>query len=156
MKKFERGAARGKPDHLELEGLTDKILGCAINVHKALGPGHVESVYHNALVVELEKRGLSVEKEKDIKVYYEGKEVGYRRIDLLVEEKVIVELKAVKDFDDAHGNQLLSYLRSTNMRVGLLLNFAAPVLKIKRLLNSRMENSPAGSGAAGGAPGRKL
>lgn len=155
MNKFKRGD-KLKPDHLELEGLTERILGCAINVHKALGAGYLESVYHNALVVELEKRGLTVEKEKDVKVYYEGQEVGYRRIDLLVEGKVIVELKAVKDFDESHGSQLLSYLRSTGMRVGLLLNFALPTLKIKRFLNSKAEVTPAGSGAAGGTPGRKL
>jgi GxxExxY protein len=156
MNKFKR-SDKPKPEHLELEGLTDRILGCAINVHKALGAGHLESVYHNALVVELERRGLKVEKEKDVKVYYEGQEVGYRRIDLLVEDKVIVELKAVKDFDDSHGNQLLSYLRSTNMRVGLLLNFAAPVLKIKRFLNSRMDHpSAAPAGRPADTHGRKL
>ncbi|PKK86433.1 MAG: GxxExxY protein [Thermoplasmata archaeon HGW-Thermoplasmata-1] len=141
MKNFKRQGAQ-KPAHLELEELTDKILGCAITVHKALGAGHIESVYHNALVVELEKRGLRIEKEKDVKVYYEGKEVGARRIDLLVEGMVVLELKAVRDFDDAHANQLLSYLRSTGMRVGLLLNFAAPTLKIKRFLNPKAAGMP--------------
>jgi len=136
MKNLKRPGSN-KPEHLELEGLTDKILGCAISVHKALGAGHMESVYHNAMVVELQRRGLKVEKEKDVKVYYEGKEVGVRRIDLLVEGMVILELKAVKEFDEAHATQLLSYLRSTGMRVGLLLNFAGPVLKIKRFLNSK-------------------
>jgi GxxExxY protein len=121
--------------NLELEKLTGKIIECAITIHKKLGPGFLESIYQAAILLELVKQGLKVETQKEIKVFYDGKEIGLHRIDLLVEEQVIIELKTVKGFDDSHLAQLLSYLKASGLKVGLLLNFAKAVLKIKRVIN---------------------
>ena len=121
--------------NLELEGLTGKIIECAITVHKKLGPGFLESIYQAALPLEIRKSGLIVEAQKGIKIFYDGKEIGCHRLDLVVDGKVIVELKTVKDFDDSHLAQLLSYLKATGLRVGLLLNFSKAVLEIKRVIN---------------------
>ena len=121
--------------NLELENLTGKIIECAITVHKKLGPGFLESIYQAAMFLELMKQGLKVEIQKEIKVFYDDKEIGLHRLDLVVERQVIVELKTVKDFDDNHMAQLLSYLNASGLKVGLLLNFAKAVLKIKRAIN---------------------
>ncbi len=120
---------------LELEGLTGKIIECAITVHKKLGPGFLESVYQSALPMELGKQGLKVEEQKEIKISYDNKEIGFHRIDLIVEKQIIVELKAVKEFDDSHLAQVISYLKAAQLKVGLLLNFSKAVLKIKRVVN---------------------
>jgi len=120
---------------LESEKLTSKIIECAITVHKKLGPGFLESIYQTALPMELSKEGLKIEAQKEIKVFYDGKEIGLHRLDLLIEGQVIVELKTVKEFNDSHTAQLFSYLKATDLRVGLLLNFANAVLKIKRVVN---------------------
>ena len=106
------------------EELTYKIRGAIFTVYKELGPGLLENIYEAALVYELEKRGLKVEQQKQIQVYYDGKvlPVDYR-IDLLVEDKVILELKSVSELKDVHFKQLLTYLRITKKRVGLLVNF---------------------------------
>ena len=106
------------------EELTYKIRGAIFAVYKELGPGLLENIYEVALVYELEKRGLKVEAQKQIQVYYDGKvlPVDYR-IDLLVEDKVILELKSVSDLKDVHFKQLLTYLRITKKRVGLLVKF---------------------------------
>ena len=121
--------------NLESEKLTEKIIECAITVHKKLGPGFMESIYQSALPMELEKQGLKVETQKEIKIYYDGKEVGLHRLDLVVKEQIIVELKTVKEFDEVHLAQVISYLKATGLKVGLLLNFAKSVLKIKRVVN---------------------
>ena len=116
------------------EELTDRIIACAIRVHKKLGPGFLESIYQTALPLELLKDGLKVETQKEIKIFYDDKEVGSHRLDLVVEGEVIVELKTVKEFDDSHLAQLRSYLKASGLKVGLLLNFAKAVLKIKRVV----------------------
>ncbi len=120
---------------LELEELTGKIILCAIEVHKKLGPGFLESIYQVALPMELVKQKLKVETQKAIKIFYEGKEIGLHRLDLVVEDQIVVELKTVKDFDESHIAQLISYLNATGLKVGLLFNFAKAVLKIKRVVN---------------------
>ena len=114
--------------------VTEKIIGCAIEVHKALGPGFKESTYENALLSELTKCGLEYEQQKPVKVTYKGMTVGRHRLDLLVEEKVVVELKAVKGLSSEDTKRLLSYLKATGIQVGLLLNFAKPIIEIKRLI----------------------
>jgi GxxExxY protein len=118
-----------------LEELTGKIISCAIEVHKKLGPGFLESVYQIALPMELVKHKLTVETQKGIKIFYDNKEIGLHRLDLVVEGQVIVELKTVKEFDDSHIAQLISYLKASGLKVGLLINFAKEVLKIKRVVN---------------------
>lgn len=121
--------------NLELEELTGRIISCAIEVHKKLGPGFLESVYQIALPMELAKNKLNVETQKGIKIFYDNKEIGLHRLDLVVEGQVIVELKTVKEFDDSHTAQLISYLKASGLKVGLLMNFAKEVLKIKRVVN---------------------
>ena len=120
---------------LELETLTGKIIECAITVHKNLGPGFLESIYQTALPMELKKNRLNVDIQKRVPVLYDGKEIGLHILDLVVEDNVIVELKAVKCFNACHMAQLLSYLKATEIKVGLLLNFSDSVLKIKRVIN---------------------
>ena len=111
--------------------LTEKIIGAAITVHKELGPGLFESVYQNCLLVELELLGLGVEKEVNLPVMYRGRQVsddGFR-LDLLVEDQVIIELKSVEKIQPVHAKQLLTYLRLAKKPLGLLINFNVPVLK---------------------------
>jgi GxxExxY protein len=120
---------------MEFEELSNKIIKSAIEVHKKLGPGFLESVYKKALIIQLKKDGLNIEVEKEIKIYYEGEEVGIYRLDLLVENEIIVELKSVKEFNDNHIAQILSYLKATGLKLGLLLNFAKATLEIKRIVN---------------------
>ena len=119
--------------------LTEKIIGAAITVHKELGPGLLESVYQNCLLVELELLGCRVEKEVKLPVMYRGRQVsddGFR-LDLLVEDQVIVELKSVEKIQPVHVKQLLTYLRLANKPLGLLINFNVPILKdgISRISN---------------------
>jgi len=114
--------------------LTDQILNAAVEVHKVLGPGYLESIYQKAMTSELKQRGLSIEEQKEITVTFKGAEVGKHRLDIVVESKVVLELKAVTAFDDIHTAQIISYLKATGFRVGLLLNFAKETLKIKRIV----------------------
>ena len=120
---------------LELKELTGKIIAASIEVHKKLGPGFLESIYQAALPIELKNRGLTVEEQKSIRIIYDGKEIGLHRLDLVIEGQVLVEIKAVSAFDDSHMAQVLSYLKATKLKVGLLINFAKGTLKIKRIVN---------------------
>ena len=111
--------------------LTSKIIECAYKVHNDLGFGFLENVYQNALLIELKKSGLQAEKEKRIQVYYDSQLVGDYMADIVVEEKVILELKSVKDLHTAHEAQLVNYLKATGLEIGLLINFGESV-KVKR------------------------
>ncbi len=118
--------------------LTEKIIGCAIEVHKILGPGLLESAYQECLYYELKNAGLKVEKEKPMPIVYKDIKLdhGYR-IDLLVENKVVVELKTVEAFTDVHLAQVLTYLKLGNYKLGLLINFHVTKLinGLKRVIN---------------------
>ena len=111
--------------------LTAKIIDCAYKVHRKLGFGFLESVYQNALVIELTKADVKVEQEKKVKVSYDGQVIGDFTADVVVEEKVILELKSVKQLHAAHEAQLINYLKATGIEVGLLINFGETV-EIKR------------------------
>ncbi len=111
--------------------LTAKIIECAYKVYNTLGYGFLESVYQNALLIELLKAGLRAEKEKKIQVYYDNQLVGDYMADIIVEDKVILELKSVKDLHPAHSAQLVNYLKATGIEVGLLINFGESV-EVKR------------------------
>jgi GxxExxY protein len=113
------------------EELTKAIIGCAFNVHNTLGAGFLEQVYENALRIELAKQGLQVKQQAPIEVYYDGQVVGCYYADLWVEDRVIVELKAVRQLSKAHEVQLVNYLTATGADTGLLLNFG-PSVQIKR------------------------
>ena len=114
--------------------ITDKIIKCAIEVHKTFGPGFVEGIYENALIYELKKNGLRVEQQKLIDVKYKGECVGEHRLDLLVEDTVIVENKTVTEFNDIHFAQILSYLKATEKKIALSLNFADTKIQVKRVI----------------------
>ena len=123
----------------ELENLkenetTNRIIGCAYAVANALGNGFLEKVYENALAHELRKAGLEVEQQKPIRIAYDGILVGEYVADLVVQNSVVVELKAIKAFDAIHHAQCLNYLKATGLRVCLLINFGTPRIQVKRLL----------------------
>ena len=119
--------------------ITEKIIGCAIKVHSTLGPGLLESVYQQCLYYEIRKSGLKVEKEKPLPVFYEEVvlDCGYR-LDLVVESRVIVELKSVESLSDIHLAQILTYLKLSGCEIGLLINFNVTQLikGIKRVINN--------------------
>jgi len=116
------------------EELTGRIIACAIEVHKSLGPGFLESIYEAALVVELKRAGLKVEQQKPLPIYYREVLVGEHRLDLLVEEKIVVELKAISELEDFHFAIVRSYLKAVRLEHGLLLNFATMPLTVKRVI----------------------
>lgn len=115
------------------EELTGKIIGCIIRVHRMLGPGFLENVYRRAMTLELRKQGLATEVEREVAIYYDGQEVGRHRIDLIVEQRVIVELKAVEALSKAHYQQVRSYLHATGLRHGLLVNFSEALANYRRI-----------------------
>jgi GxxExxY protein len=116
--------------------LTEKIIGCAIEVHRTLGPGLLEITYESALAVELKLAGLGFERQLVVPITYKGQSVGEYRLDLVVKKSVVVEIKSVERFDPIFEAQLLAYLKITGIRRGLLLNFNSHLLKngIKRLM----------------------
>ena len=119
-----------------MDELTEKIIGCAIEVHRELGPGLLESTYEAALAIELADSGLKLKRQVVIPVRYKGREIGEYRLDLVVEEAVIVEIKSVEKFDPVFEAQILTYLRVSGIRKGLLINFGKRLLKdgIKRFV----------------------
>jgi GxxExxY protein len=121
----------------ELNRITREVIGAAIEVHRALGPGHLEPVYENALIIELAERGIPFETQFPVSVYYKNHPVGLGKVDLLVADLVIVEIKSVDTLAPIHTAQLISYLKITGKKLGLLINFNVRVLKdgIKRIAN---------------------
>ncbi len=116
--------------------VTDRIIKCAIEVHKQLGPGLLENMYESAMAIEFELQGLSFEQQLRIPAIYKGKQLGEYRLDMLVEDLVVVEIKSVERFDPVFEAQLLTYLKLTSKRVGLLINFNSRLVKdgIKRFI----------------------
>jgi len=112
--------------------LTEKVIGAAFEVANSLGAGFLEKVYENALAIELRKSGLDAKQQAPVRVLYDGTVVGEYFADLLVSDTVIVELKAVKEFSDAHAAQCLNYLKATGLPICLLLNFGKPRVEVKR------------------------
>ena len=119
---------------LEHEELTGRIIGAAIEVHKALGPGYIEAIYENALVLELRAHGVPFQRQLSVPVLYRGTEVGLHRLDLYVADTIVVELKAIKALEDIHFAVARSYLRAVGREHGLLLNFAKMTLEAKRVI----------------------
>jgi GxxExxY protein len=120
-----------------LNGITTKIIGCAFKVSNTLGCGFLEKVYENALAYELRKNGMQVEQQYCIQVKYDNYLVGEYFADLLVEGEVLVELKTVKAFEDAHTAQAVNYLKGTGLKLCLLINFYHPKVAIKRIRQDR-------------------
>jgi GxxExxY protein len=119
---------------MNINEITYKINGAIFEVNRILGPGFLEKVYENALIIEIRERGLKVENQVPINVKYKGKNVGQYIADLLVEEKVIVEIKTVEKLTNIHEAQLLNYLNATGIKIGLLVNFRNQKAEIKRMV----------------------
>ena len=122
------------PKH-HFEELSNKVIGAAIDVHKELGPGFLEGIYEEALKIQFSELGIQVESQKEIKIEFHDREIGKHRLDLIIEDQIILELKTVKALSDIHRAQLRSYLKASGLRTGLLINFSKPVLEIKRIVN---------------------
>jgi GxxExxY protein len=120
----------------ELDDLVCRTIGCALEVHKTLGPGYLESIYHKAMRIELQHQQLKYESERSVTISYRGQPLHSQRIDLIVEKQVVVEIKSVERLEHVHKSQVVSYLRATNLRVGVLINFNTDWLKsgIRRIV----------------------
>lgn len=123
-------------NELELNEITEKIIGCAIEMHRHLGPGLLEHAYEEALCTEFQLQGLDYQRQVAALLTYKGRAIGEYRIDLLVEDAVVVEIKSVERYDPVFEAQVLTYLRMTGKRIGLLMNFNSRLLKngIKRFI----------------------
>jgi GxxExxY protein len=120
---------------MKYEELTHKIIGCAMKVHSTLGNGFQEVIYQRALAIEMEKQGLSFKREMEMTIFYEGINIGTRRVDFFVEDFVMVELKAIIKLEEVHLAQAMNYCQAYNLPVGLLLNFGSKSLEFKRVYN---------------------
>jgi GxxExxY protein len=129
-----RKGGNAETRHLVEAGLSERVIGCCIKVHRTLGPGFLEKLYEEALGMELTKAGLGYEKQKAVNILYDGKSIGEHRLDLLVENRVVLELKAAKGIEDIHLATARSYLKATNLPLALVVNFAKPTLEIKRVV----------------------
>lgn len=119
----------------ELDDLSHRVIGIAIDIHKKLGPGFQEKIYEEALLKEFEKAGIEFEKQKVVRVDYDGVNLGNQRIDLLVDGEVIVEIKACTKIIRIHRDQVVSYLKTAGKKLGLILNFGRRRLEIKRVVH---------------------
>ena len=122
--------------------VTHRIIGAAIRVHRALGPGFLESVYEEALAVEFALSGIQFVRQKTVPLFYKDHQIGEHRLDFLVEARVVVELKAIRALEDIHFAIGRSYLKATHLHDGLLLNFATIPLTIKRFCREQPEEVP--------------
>ncbi len=117
--------------------ITFKIIGCAMKVHKTLGNGFQEVIYQRCLAIEFRKAGLEFAREKEQPIFYEGEEVGTRRADYIVEDGILVELKALINLENVHLAQAKNYVVAYNLPIGLLINFGATSLQYKKVFNSK-------------------
>ena len=120
------------------EEITYRIIACAMEVHRKLGPGYPEYIYHRALIVEFKLQGIKFEDEYDIKIYYKGEQIGVRRVDFLVEKIIPVEIKAATELNDKNLAQAKNYLEAGGIEIGLLINFGSPSLQFKRMINNKV------------------
>ena len=122
------------------EDLTYKIIGCAMEVHQYLGNGFQEVVYQRALAIEMKMQGIEFSREFEMKLSYKGYDIGTRRVDFFVDEKIMVEIKAVINLEDVHLAQAMNYVEAYNLEIGLLINFGAKSLQHKRVHNNKVLN----------------
>jgi GxxExxY protein len=127
--------------HYKYSELTSKIIGCAIEVHKILGNGFQEVIYQRALAIEMASQGLSFTREHEMNIFYKGKEIGTRRVDFFVEDKVMVEIKAIIQLEDVHLAQAINYIEAYKLDVGLLINFGNTSLQFKRVMKPNHSQS---------------
>lgn len=126
--------------HYKHADITRKIIGAAMKVHSTLGNGFQEVIYQRAMAIEMTKIGLDFQRELVMPIYYDNKQIGTRRVDFLVEGKVMLELKAVTALEDVHLAQAINYLEAYGLEVGLLINFGSKSLQFRRLINSKRVN----------------
>lgn len=120
---------------MKYEELTRKIIGCAMKVHSTLGNGFQEVIYQRAMCIEMDKLSLSFQREMEMTIYYEGIDIGTRRVDFFVEEVIMVELKALIKLEEVHLAQAMNYCQAYNLPIGLLINFGSKSLEFKRVYN---------------------
>jgi len=120
---------------MKYEDITHKIIGCAMKVHSTLGNGFQEVIYQRALAIEMAKQGLSFKREMEMSIFYDGIDIGTRRVDFFVEDFVMVELKALIKLEDVHLAQAMNYCQAYNLPIGLLINFGSKSLDFKRVYN---------------------
>lgn len=130
---IEKDAGSEREEKPVPDPLTDRIIGCIIRVHRALGAGFVESVYRNALVVELGRAGVACEAEKEIVISYQGVEVGRHPLDIVVNGSLVMELKTVEHVTPMHYAELRSYMNAAGVRLGLLVNFGVAKADVRRV-----------------------
>ena len=116
--------------------LTGKIIGCAMEVHKILGNGFQEVIYQRALAIEMSQQGIEFSREHEMQIFYKGYNIGTRRVDFFVEQKIMVEIKAVINLEDVHLAQAINYLEAYGLEIGLLINFGSKSLQFKRLMRT--------------------
>jgi GxxExxY protein len=126
---------------MTLDEITYKVNGCAMKVHNTLGNGFQEVIYQRCLALELQKAGLNFGREIEQTIFYEGIEVGIRRADFVVENKIIVELKAVINLEDVHLAQAKNYVVAYDFQIGLLINFGAVSLQFKKVFNAKYNST---------------
>ncbi|AMS27309.1 GxxExxY protein [Bacteroidetes bacterium UKL13-3] len=117
------------------EELTHKIIGCAMKVHSTLGNGFQEVIYQRALAIEFKKQGIAYQREMEMTIYYDGEDIGTRRVDFFAEENIMIELKAIIKLEEVHLAQAMNYCQAYNLPIGLLINFGAKSLEFKRVYN---------------------
>ena len=113
----------------EIDAEAREVIGAAVEVHRTLGPGFLESVYEEALAIELELRQIKFSRQFEVPIFYKDRELTHHRLDFLVYERLVIEIKAVVTLLPLHTSQVISYLKATNLQLGLLFNFNAPLLK---------------------------
>lgn len=121
--------------YMEINELTEIIIGCCYEVYNSLGYGFLEKVYENALCVELKQKKIKVEQQKKLTVFYKEEIVGEYIADLIVDDRVVVELKTIEKLAQIHRSQVLNYIKATNKKLGLLINFSPVTVEVKRIAN---------------------
>jgi len=126
--------------NIDVNDITRKIIGCAMKVHTTLGNGFQEVIYQRALAIEMQKQNLVFRREMEMTIFYDGIDIGTRRVDFFVEDKVMVELKALEKIEDVHKAQAINYCEAYNIADGLLINFGGNSLEFKRVYNKKLVN----------------
>ena len=124
---------------------TGLIIGCAMEVHKQMGNGFQEVIYQRALAIEFETKSIQAVREHEMPIYYKEQQIGTRRVDFFVDEKISVELKALAKLEDVHLAQAINYLEAYDLEIGLLINFGAKSLEFKRLINKKFNQQKQGN-----------
>jgi len=122
---------------MQYENATHKIIGCAMKVHSTLGSGFQEVIYQRAMEIEMKKQGVPFGREIEMGIFYDGIEIGTRRVDFFVDEIIMVELKAISKLEDVHLAQAINYLEAYNLPIGLLINFGSKSMEFKRVYNTK-------------------